>query len=387
MQYNSQSSRASLWALLFGNFLIGTGVLLPVGLINQLSLSFDVAISTAGLMMMVSGLVVGIGAPIFAATTSQIDRRLLLVGSLLLYAVGHLAQGFVTDFNVLLALRGLTIVSAAIFTPQAAATVGLLVPQEQRSAGIAFIFIGWSTANVVGIPIGNMLGEEFGWPLVYFMAAALSLFGAAWVWVVLPKGLHTAKLDVAAWASVLKTPVLLLVMGVTLLSFSGLMVLFSYLAAILAGFGASTLFISIAFAVSGVAGLVGNTLASKYVGRFRVEQIIAVAICSIISGFLIFGLGFGFLPMALLALVFTGFGTFASNSLQQSRLVQIAPPLAGATVSLNTSAVYLGQAIGTGLGGVLIKSGASPVMAFVGALILAAALALSHFAAKLSQKA
>ena len=54
---------------------------------------------------------------------------------------------------------------AAIFTPQAASTVGLLVPLEKRAGAIAFIFIGWSAASVAGIPLGTLLSAAFGWRL------------------------------------------------------------------------------------------------------------------------------------------------------------------------------------------------------------------------------
>jgi MFS transporter, DHA1 family, inner membrane transport protein len=76
-------------------------------------------------------------------------------------------------------------------------------------------------------------------------------------------------------------------------------------------------------------------------------------------------------------------GTFSSNSLQQSRLVQLAPPLASATVALNTSAVYLGQAIGSGAGGQILKNGASPISGWTALGLLILALIASLYAKNL----
>jgi MFS transporter, DHA1 family, inner membrane transport protein len=39
--------------------------------------------------------------------------------------------------------------------------------------------------------------------------------------------------------------------------------------------------------------------------------------------------------------------------MQQARLVAAAPPLASASVALNTSVLYIGQAVGSAIGGVL----------------------------------
>src|SRR5204862_2346312 len=83
------SQRLALWSLLFGNFVIGTGVLLPAGLLNVLGADIQVAPATAGLLLFAGGLVVGIGAPVLAGLTSRYDRRLLLACSAAIYAVGH----------------------------------------------------------------------------------------------------------------------------------------------------------------------------------------------------------------------------------------------------------------------------------------------------------
>jgi MFS transporter, DHA1 family, inner membrane transport protein len=117
-------SRNLLWAMLFGNFLIGTGVLLPAGMLNQLAAHFGLTAAAAASLMMISGIVVGAGAPLVAAFTSRVDRRLLLTFSLLLYVVGHLASALIDNFLAQQIIRALTTIGAAIFTPQAAVTVG-----------------------------------------------------------------------------------------------------------------------------------------------------------------------------------------------------------------------------------------------------------------------
>ena len=172
MSQAESQTRRTLWAMVFGNFLIGTGVLLPSGLLNDLAKDFAISPARAGLMMFVGGLVVGIGAPLFATWTTRIDRRLLLTGSLVLYALGHLLAAIAPTFEIQLLVRAFTVIGAAIFTPQAAATVGLIMPPEKRAATIAFIFIGWSAASVAGIPLGALLAAHLGWRWVFVAMAA-----------------------------------------------------------------------------------------------------------------------------------------------------------------------------------------------------------------------
>ena len=381
------NNKVALWAMLFGNFLIGTGVLLPAGLLNDMSTDFAITPAQAGLLSFVGGLVVGVGAPLFATLTSRFDRRLLLTLALLLYAIGHLASAFAPSFELQLWFRAITIIGAAVFTPQAAATASLLVSPDKRAAAIAFIFIGWSAASVAGIPLGGLISSQLGWRAAYFLMAALSLMGAAGIWFSLKPRLFVQPLGFAAWGKALRSPVILLVFLVTLLSMSGQFTMFAYIAPILKdGFGASPLMISLAFLIVGIAGVTGNSVASRIVGRFGVDKIIAAGLASLCVGFIGFALSNGNYVFAMLASLFWGLGSFSSNSLQQSRLAGLAPQIASATIALNTSCVYFGQSTGARVGGHLMDLGSMTSLPWMAFGFMMAAIGISLIASRVSQK-
>jgi DHA1 family inner membrane transport protein len=275
--------------------------------------------------------------------------------------------------------------AAAIFTPQAAATVGVMVPPQRRSEAIAFIFIGWSLASVAGIPLGSLLGTEFGWRATFLVMAVLAAMSCVGVLMSLTRGMRVEPLQFSSWAAVFKNPVLLCILAVTLLSMSGQFTVVSYLAPILRdAFAATPRGIALLFGIFGVAGVLGNYLATKAIGRFGVDRAILVALCFLIAGLGLFGMFFGNYILGCIACFIWGLGTFSSNSLQQSRLVVIAPALAAATVALNTSAVYLGQSVGAATGGFAIKDGISASSAWMAAGFLAAAIVLSMTTTRLA---
>lgn len=371
-------SRAALWALLFGNLVIGTGVLLPAGLLGVLMADLGVAAGQAGLLITVGGLVVGFGAPVLAGLTSRIGRRGLLAFALALYVVGHVGAALTSDFAILLIFRAVMVAGAAIFTPQAAATVGLLVPADRRGGAIAFIFIGWSLASVLGIPLGSLLGEYLGWRMTYLLMAGLSAVGTVVVWSVIPSGLRVQPLALASWVRVLTDWRMMCVLAVTMFAMSGQFTMFTYVSPILSkayGLGAGA--VGLTFLAVGVAGVTGNLLASRLAGSFGVERSILVALCSVILGFVVIWAGWGVYGAFLLGGCLWGLGGFAANSLQQSRLVAMAPALASATVALNTSFVYLGQSLGSFTGGALIVDGPNAMMALAGAGFAGMAAVLS----------
>ncbi|NMD07540.1 MAG: MFS transporter [Phyllobacteriaceae bacterium] len=380
-------ARLQLWVLLLGNFIIGTGILLPAGLLNELSADLSITAATGGQLMLVGGIVVAIGAPLVAGLTSSIDRRTLLVFALGLYAAGHLIAAVVPDFTPLLVLRAITVLGAAIYTPQAAATAGLLVPASRRAGAIAFIFIGWSAASVAGIPLGSYLSTIIGWRSVMAGMGVACLLAALLVARSLPRGLFVQPLGLSAWKQALSNPVLLIILLVTLLSMSGQMTVFSYIAPILReAFAGGPEQVAIAFAVAGVSGVIGNAIAARVVAQLGIDRVIAISIFCLIIGLGTFAASYGNFVLALIGIGLWGLGSFSSNSLQQSRLVAIAPAVAAATVALNTSVVYVGQAIGAGLGGWFVAQTITPSMAWTACALTVAALAASLLATRAARR-
>lgn len=377
----------ALRALLIGNFMIGTGVLLPAGMLNDLSDGLDVSVATAGWLTVIGGLVVCFGAPIGAALTSRVDRRRLLAGCLALYCLGHAASALAPNFESLAILRGVSIVAAALFTPQAATTAGLLVPPERRAAAISFIFLGWSAASVLGIPIGTLIAAHLGWRTAYAVVAVFSALAFVVVWAAVPRGLRVEPLSLASWKEAVSSPVILCVLAVSLVSMSGQFTLFSYTAPVLkSALDATPDTIALFFALFGVAGVIGNFLATRLIAPFGLDNAVLISLGSLVAGALIVSLMFGVYAGMLVGLVIWGLGTFSTNSLQQSRLATINLPLASASIALNTSVLYLGQAIGAGLGSRLVDDSISASITWAAGGLLVGSALLSVLATRLAAR-
>ena len=373
--------RALLFTLLAGNFVVGTGVLLPAGMLSELANGLDVSVSAAGGLLLASGLVVALGAPLIAAFTSAIDRRAILVFALALHGAAHIAAALSPDFKMLMASRVVLAVAAAIFTPQAAATVGVLLPPERRSQAITMIFIGWSFATVGGMPLGGYVADTFSWRTAFVIVAVLSLLTAIALALTVPKRVRIPRLSAASWVSVATSPALLLVLLVTVLNGTGQFTFFTYLnPSLKASLGASTAMMTFVLAWYGLSATAGNIIASRFVSHIGPARSAFVTLLAMAAGLSLWGAGAGTLAVILCAASLWGLGTFATNSIQQARLAGLAPDLTSASIALNTSAIYLGQALGSGLGGKLIDAQLMPRLPWAGAGILFAAALVSLLA-------
>ena len=373
--------RRMLWALLLGNFVTGTAILLPAGMLTELASGLNVTVPAAGGLMLASGVLVAFGAPALAAATSRVDRRLLLTVSLLLLVFAHAASAMATSFSMLMATRVVMAVAAAIFTPQAAATLGALLPPERRSSAITMIFIGWSVATVAGMPLGGYVANAFGWPTAFAVVAVIALVAAIAVWMTVPDGIKIVPLNSAAWKQVLTSKALMTVLLVTVLNGTGQFTFFTYLnPSLKEGLSASAGLTTCVLVWYGVSATIGNVVASMVVDRLGAAKAALVTLLAMAAGLFVWGAGASVLGIVLVAATLWGLGTFSTNSIQQARLAGIAPELTSASISLNTSAIYAGQAAGSGLGGLLIQANMLPDLPWVGAAILILAAAVSFIA-------
>jgi len=372
-----RSARAPLWALLAGNFVIGTGVMVVPGTLNEISGSLAVSAATAGQLVTAAAIVMCLGAPLLAAVVAGWDRRVLLTLSLLWYAAGHVVSALMPSFVGLLVVRMLTVIAPAVFTPQAAACVGLLVPPERSGQAVTFVFLGWSMASVLGLPIGALIGGHFGWQSAFMAVAVGAVIGAAWVWMTLPSGIRPAAMSREGWRHVFGSPVLMGTVAVTALLGAAQFVLFSYFAPVLRrSLQMDATALSLVWGWFGACGLLGNVLASRFIDRIGAARTVFVAACGIALSLLAWPLGQN-LALLLLVIAPWGLGCFSANSAQQARLVALAPALAPASVALNSSGIYVGQALGAAAGGWLLANDQAEWLSRVGFVLALVAIGLS----------
>src|SRR6185503_19693711 len=147
--------------------------------------------------------------------------------------------------------------------------------------------------------------------------------------------------------------------------------------------GASPELVSLLLALFGIAGVAGNVLAVRYMDRVGPARVVLVSLLFALAAHLLWPWTQGSVALVALVMLGWGIGVFASNSSQQARLVALAPAAAPVSVALNSSAIYLGQALGPAAGGLLIAhvSGAQgyALLAAISVPLLVAAIGLSLF--------
>src|SRR5512144_2754694 len=372
------SAPVAAFALMFGNFVIGVAILAPAGMLGELAQGLAVTIRDAGMLVTFGAVVLCVGSPLVTWATSRVARRTLLSATVAVVALGHAASAFAPNYGTLLALRLLMVAVAAIYTPQAASTIALIVPAKARPGAIAFL--GWSLALAAGLPLVTVLAAHLGWRAAYGVLAALAVLSLLLLLLGVPGGLAGGAVSLRSWGRILRNGPIILLLLITALTTSALFVIFTYLGPLLQKLlDAGPRTIGTFFALFGVAGFIGNVLATRVVTRLGAFATSFIFILSMFVGALVWSLGVGVLAAMAVGIVLQGFGFAAANSMQQARLVAAAPELSSATVALNTSSIYVGQALGSALGGVLFAHEHLLAAGYATAAFFGAALAALAF--------
>ncbi len=364
-------------ALMFGNLVTGCSVLAPAGMLIELSSDLGVSVHAAGLLITFGAVMLCFGSPLTAWLTSRIERRALLTATLLVFALGNAASALAPDYVTLLIIRLIVLGIGALYTPQAAGTAALIVAPEKRGGAIAYVFLGWSLAAAVGLPLITFMTSHYGWRVAYGgigVIAALSFLLLAWR---LPAGLVGARVDLKTWTDVGRNQAIVALLVITTLTMSGQFAVFTFMGPLLAKLthvGADA--VGVIFAIYGVCGFIGIAIASRFVDTWGPYRTSIVSISLVLTGIAGWAVSAGNYPLMACSVVIWGLGFASTNSMQQVRLVAAAPALASASVSLNTSVLYVGQAIGSAIGGLLYARELLYGIGYAGAAFVALALVI-----------
>jgi predicted MFS family arabinose efflux permease len=251
----------------------------------------------------------------------------------------------------------------------------MIVPESKRGSTIAFVFLGWSLAAAVGLPLVTLIAGRYGWRVAYGGIGVLGVVSFVLLFWRLPAGLPGTPVAMRTWLALAQNRLVILLLLITTLYMAGQFVIFTYMGPLLSRLtSASADAISLVFALYGVCGFLGIVFATRIVDSWGAWRVSLLFMTLVLTGTTGWAFTAGYYPLMAGSVAVWGLGFAAVNSMQQVRLVMAAPPHAAASVSLNTSVLYIGQAIGSGVGGMLYSHDLLRETGYAGIAFVAAAL-------------
>jgi predicted MFS family arabinose efflux permease len=258
----------SVTSVALGSFVLVLSEFLPIGLLPAIADDLDVGIGTAGLMVVATGLVGAVAAPVVTVLTSRLDRRVVLVSLTVLLVVADGLAAIAPSFWVLLIARMLLGVGIGGFWAIGAGIAGRLVRPELTIRATSLITAGVSVATVVSLPLGALVSSLASWRLGFVIGGALGLVALVLQLAMLPGIPAQQRVRFATLGSLLRVPRARVGLIAAAFVFAAQFAAYTYIAPYLqqlVGVGPDT--VTIALLVFGVAGIVGNFAAGFTLNR------------------------------------------------------------------------------------------------------------------------
>ncbi|GHG97169.1 MFS transporter [Pseudodonghicola xiamenensis] len=362
-------------ALLFCPFAFTTGAFVFSGVLEPMAAAFGTSVSAVATLQSAFAIACAFSGPVLAQLTRGRAPRALLLVVLILLVFLNGASGMARDFHMLFALRlAVGAIGSLAFPLATVLAVAGLAP-EARPKAVAAVYAGIPVALIVGIPLGSVTGNAFGWPASFFATAVICAVAALLVWRFVPAVPVVAQIEPGSAASSRFGPGIYAHLGVTLVASTALFALVGLIGPAIratTGFGGTG--IAAMQVLAGLSSLAGVRLGTALVsGETRHALLVPFGLLALSLGIVVAPLmagGISALGMAAMVVsVCTGPAAQSSTgALVQSRLAGLAGSAATLAFSLNGSMIYLGQGLGILIGATAFSRyglGAAPASGLV----------------------
>ncbi|NMD60645.1 UNVERIFIED_ORG: DHA1 family inner membrane transport protein [Nocardia globerula] len=347
-----------LIALAMGGFGIGLTEFVIMGLLPEVSADFEVTEAVAGYLISGYALSVAIGAILVTAAVIRFERKKVLLSLMVLFIIGNLMSALAPSYEVMMGGR---IVAAlchgAFFGIGSVVAAGMVAP-DKRAGAIAMMFSGLTIANVLGVPFGTMLGQQFGWRSTFWAITVIGIVALIGIAALVPTTpAPTAGGGLRGELGAFRNKQVWLSIAITILGYGGMFGAFTYIAFTLtevSGFAASSVPWLLILFGSGL--FVGNVLGGKAADRSLTKALVWIlAILTVVL--IVFAATAESKVMTVISLFFMGAFGFATVPGLQMRIMNYASEAPTMASGANIAAFNVGNALGAWLGGLTIAAG------------------------------
>lgn len=377
----------AILALAVSAFGIGTTEFVMMGLLPNVADDLGTSVPTAGNLVSAYALGVVVGAPLLTALGSRVPRKRMLLLLMALFTLGNAASALAPGYATLLAGRFLAGLPHGAFFGVGAVVAARLVSEDRRARAVAAMFLGLTTANIVGVPAATALGQNLGWRATFLVVSGIGLLALASLALLIPHLPTDEQVGVGQEFRALREPQVLLGLLTAVFGFAGVFAVYSYLASMMTevtGFADSS--VTLLLALFGIGMTLGALAAGPLTDRALRPTLYGSlgALAVVLVGFHYAAESKVTAPIAVVVLGAVGFMTTTPLQMLVMNKARHAPTLASAS---NHSAFNLANAGGAWIGGLAISAGwgwTSP--ALVGAVLAVAGLGVAVTAGVLDRR-
>ena len=360
--------RRALWALSLAYFVQATGALSVAGSLEPISHAWGLTDGQSARLLAIFGLTFAVGAPLAQVFFGHVRRRQQVVAGMSVFGLGAFLFALAPDYSVLVLARIVMGLGASLIGPVLVALGSELVNQKERGSAIAMILLGVSMASMVGIPLAAWAANLLGARMLFTLVGVMSVLSVINIMLSVPNSVAGVDIRLRQVGQVLAEPKSLMAFLVVFFITSGVYDMYSFISPIVRDtWHGDSGSVSVALAVIGVAGILGNLFVSRAARIYSAERLLTAGIALLVADMVVITLLPGKLALLYIALVFWAFATDLLWPSQQRRIVEIADPQTrGISLALTSAFMFCGIGFGSA-----VASWLYPLYGFYGVMVSA----------------
>ncbi|WP_236796770.1 MFS transporter [Amycolatopsis sp. GM8] len=377
----------ALIALAIGAFGIGTTEFVMMGVLPQAAADFGVSIPSAGYLITGYALGVVVGAPLLTAVAVRLPRKTMLLLMMALFTLGNVLFSLSPNQEFGVLFRFIAGLPHGAFFGAGAVVASSLVEPGNRAKAVSMMFLGLTLANVVGVPLGTLLGQQVGWRATFGVVAAIGVLALVAIARLVPHQGRPAEASLRGELGAFRRPQVWFALAIVTVGMGGVFASLSYVTPMLtdvAGYAPRN--VTLLLALAGVGMTIGNLLGGRLADRALMPSLY-VALFALAAVLAIFTLTAHSKIGAAVTIFAVGVAGFMIGPMMQTRIMQ----KAGGTPSLVSAAVQsafnIANSIGAYLGGLVIAGGLGLVAPnLVGAVLSVLGLSIAAVSGALDRR-
>lgn len=360
---------ARVFLLAISAITVGLVELVVGGILPVIADDFQVTIATAGQLITIFALVYAIAGPVLLSLTAKVERKRLYLITLVVFFVGNVLTYFSPSFGFLMGARVLTAASAALVIVLSLTITARIVTPTHRAKALGYIYMGISSSLVLGVPLGIVITNAFGWRAVFLGIAVMTLGSIGLIGKYFDKIPSGDVQPLSAQLKALANKKILFAHLATMFMLAGHYTVYAYFTPFLeTTMQLSPYWISICYFLFGLAAVSGGAFGGALASRIGSSKSILFILGAFAVSLFILPYATFSLPIFLLVMVVWGALSWALAPPQQDYIIQTDPVSSDIHQSFNNSALQIGIALGSGVGGIAFShTGTVTSMPTVGA--------------------
>ena len=349
----------AVFALAIGAFAIGVTEFATMGLLPMIAEELGITVPQAGHAVSFYAIGVVVGAPLITTIAAHMDRKLLLLCLMGLFALGNLASMLAPTAGLFNIARFVSGLPHGAYLGIGAVVAASLVPANRRGRAMSRVMLGLTIANIFGVPFAAALGNMFGWRSAYALVAALGVLTVIMVAIAVPRvsvgagEVPSARGEIKALGRV--QIILTLVAGSV--GFGGMFAVYTYITPTMTDVaGVPSVAIPWVLAVYGLGMTAGSLIAGPLVDKSIERSATGGMILSALV-LAAFGAFTHIAAIAIIALFLIGISGSMITTALQMRLFRESHDAPSLSAAMNHAAFNLANALGAWLGGIVITAG------------------------------